>query len=119
MKIAALNGSYRNMGHVTALLKTFLERICLILARPGRQPLPGCPEPRTGRKTKAVVIVSSGLILPILRRFCDRATPLIKDVCRCSLNARLAGRLYAGGVEKRGAEYYAARAFRLGRRLAR
>ncbi len=106
-----------NMGSSTAVLKTFLERVCWVLAKPGRRPLPGCPVPRSARKKRAVAIVSSGLILPVLRRFCDNATPLIKDVCRCSLGARMVGSLYAGGVEKRGVEYYAGRAFRLGKRL--
>lgn len=107
-----------NMASVTALLKTFLERVCWVLAKPGRRPLPGCPVPRTERKKRLVVIVSSGLIPPLLRRFCDNATALIKDVGRCSLGARTVGSLYAGAVEKRGGEYYSGRAFRLGRRLA-
>ena len=107
-----------NMGNVTAVLKTFLERVCWVLAKPGRRPLPGCPVPRTKRKKRLIVIVSSGLILPVLRRFCDNATALIKDVGRCSLGTRMVGSLYAGGVEKRGGEYYSGRAHRLGRRLA-
>lgn len=107
-----------NMGHETAVLKTFMERACWVMARPGRFPLPGCPTPRTGRKKRAIAIVTAGVVPPLLRRFCDEATGLIKSFCTSSLNARLAGSLYAGAVEKRGVEYYAGRAYRLGRRLA-
>ena len=114
---AYILGTPVNMGSVTALMKTFLERVCWTLARPGRRPVKGCPEPRSKKPKKAIVLVSSGLIIPLLRRWCDDATPLIKSVCQCSLNARLVGRLYAGAVEKRGGEYYANKAYKLGRKL--
>jgi FMN-dependent NADH-azoreductase len=108
-----------NMGAVTAIMKTFLERICYTLARPGRWPIRGCPEPRVSERKRLIILVSSGLIPPLLRRLCDDATSLIRTTCGDSLNARLAGSLYAGAVEKRGVEHYAAAARRLGRRLAR
>ncbi|UCD51244.1 MAG: flavodoxin family protein [Phycisphaerales bacterium] len=111
-------GTPVNMGHVTAVMKTFLERICWVFARPGSWPLPGCPQPRTPKQRKAVIIASSGLIAPLLRRFCDEATPLIKRTALDSLNARLVGRLYAGAVEKRGVEPYLSKAYALGKKLA-
>jgi len=114
---AYIFGTPVNMGAATAVMKTFLERICWTLARPGKRPLKGCPEPRSKQAKKAVLIVSSGIIVPLLRRWCDDATPLIKSVCQCSLNARLVGSLYAGAVEKRGVEYYVDRAYNLGRKL--
>jgi multimeric flavodoxin WrbA len=110
-------GTPVNMGHVTAVTKTFLERICWVFARPGKKPIPGCPTPRSTQEKKLVVIVSSGIVPPFMRRFCDDATSLIQVTARDSLNARLVGSLYAGAVEKRGIERYAEKAFALGKRL--
>ena len=111
-------GTPVNMGHVTAVMKTFLERICWVCAKPGGWPLAGCPRPRTDRKKKAIVIASSGIVSPILRRFCDEATPLIKGMARDSLNAKMIGSVYAGAVEKRGTEFYMDKAYRLGTKLS-
>ena len=61
----------------------------------------------------------TGLIIPLLRRFCDDATPLIKSTIGDSLNAKLVGTLYAGGVEKVGLDRYLTRAYALGRKLVR
>ena len=108
-----------NMGAVTAIMKTFLERICYTLARPGRWPIRGCPEPRVAARKRLVILLSAGLIPPVLRRLCDDATSLIRTTCKDSLNARLVGSLYAGAIGKRGADYYAAAARRLGRKLVR
>jgi hypothetical protein len=108
-----------NMGAATAVMKTFLERICFTLARPGRWPIKGCPEPRCAERKKLVVLVSSGLVPPVLRRLCDTATSLIRTTCRDSLNTRLVGSLYAGAVEKRGFDCYTGAARELGRMLAR
>ena len=105
-------------GTVNAVTKAFLERICWTLARAGRWPVRGCPEPRDGRKRRAIVLMSSGLIIPLLRRFCDDATSLIKSTAGDSLNAKLIGSLYAGAVEKVGIERYLERARSLGVRLA-
>ena len=105
-------------GTVNALTKTFLERICWTLARPGRWPVRGCPEPRAKERKQAIAILSTGLIIPLLRRFCDDATPLIRTTIRDSLNARLAGTLYAGGVEKVGVDRYVTRTHKLGEKLA-
>lgn len=115
---AYIFGTPVNMGAVTAVMKSFLERICWTLAKQGRRPVKGCPEPRSKQAKKAIALVSSGLIIPLLRRWCDDATPLIKSVCQCSLNARMVGSLYAGAVEKRGVEYYVDKAYKLGRKLA-
>jgi len=104
-------------GTVNALTKTFLERICWTLARAGRWPIKGCPEPRDARKKQAIALMSSGLIIPLLRRFCDDATTLIKNTIGDSLNAKLVGTLYAGGVEKVGTDRYLERAKKLGARL--
>ncbi len=106
-------------GTVNAVTKTFLERICWTLARPGRWPVKGCPQPRDPRQKRAIVILSSGIISPLLRRFCDDATSLIKSTAGDSLNAKLVGTLYAGGVEKVGIDRYLDRAQALGRKLLR
>ena len=114
---AYLCGSPIFEGTVNALTKGFLERICWTLARPGRWPVRGCPKPRIDEKKRAAVILSSGLIVPLFRWFCDDATSLLKSTFRDSLGAKLVGSLYAGGVEKVGVDRYLDRAFRLGRRL--
>ncbi len=106
-------------GTVNAVTKTFLERICWTLARPGRWPVRGCPEPRCSERKRAIAILSTGLIIPLLRRFCDDATPLIKATIGDSLNAKLVGTLYAGGVEKVGMDRYLAGACKLGQKLVR
>ena len=61
--------------------------------------------------------MSSGIVPPLLRMFCDDATGLIKEFCGCILNARLVGSMYAGAVDKRGVDVYAAQAYHLGRKL--
>lgn len=111
-------GTPVNIGHVTAVMKTFLERICWVTAKPGNYPLKGCPVPRNKKKKKAIIIISSGIVPPILRMWCDDATSLIKCVCDCSLGAGVIGSLYAGAVHTRGVEPYLDKAYRLGRKLA-
>jgi len=105
-------------GTVNAVTKTFLERICWTMAKAGRWPVKGCPEPRIAVKKQAVAILSSGLIVPLLRMFCDDATKLIKSTIGDSVNAKLIGTLYAGGVEKVGMERYLEKAHKLGQKLA-
>lgn len=112
-------GTPVHSAHVTAPMMTFLERICWIYAKPEGQILTvkGIPVPRSDKRRKAVIIVVSGIIPPIFRRFCDEATPHIKDILRCSLNAKTVGTLYAGGIEHRGVKQYYDEAYNLGKRL--
>lgn len=114
-------GTPVHMGHATSLMMAFLERICWVFARPARRVLTveGIPGPRDLRPRKAAVIVVSGVVPPLLRWFCDQATPLIRCTVRDSLNARTTGTLYAGAVENRGLGPYLEPAFRLGLGLAR
>jgi hypothetical protein len=98
-------------------MKTFLERTVWVHARPGQRPIAGCPEPRSAKRKRAIIILSTGIVPPFLRRFCDDATSLIKSNCACSYNARVLGTLYAGAVENRGLEKYCRKAFALGKRL--
>jgi multimeric flavodoxin WrbA len=107
-----------NIGTVTAVMKTFLERTCWTLAKPGSKPIKGCPQPRTKKHKKAVIILSSGVVPPVLRRFCDDASSLIKSSCESSFGARVTGTLYAGALEKRGIDKYLDRAYELGKRLS-
>jgi len=106
-----------HMGHVTSLAMAFLERICWTFAKPTGRVLTvsGCPEPRTAKKRTAAVIVVSGVVPPLLRRFCDEATGLVRRTLKDSLNCRTVDSLYAGAVERRGADIYADAARRLGR----
>jgi hypothetical protein len=65
----------------------------------------------------SVIIVTSGIVPPIYRRFCDDATKLIKRTVKDSLNAETMGDMYAGDIEPRGVDYYFDKAFKLGRKL--
>lgn len=116
---AFIFGTPVNLGHETAILKTFMERCCYVLSKPGNFPLQGVPTPRTRRKKQAVAIIGAGSVPPWLRLFCDQATPLIKDFCHSMLNARLVGSLYAGALHRRGTDAYRQAAFRLGEKLGR
>ena len=107
-------------GYPTALMMLFLERITWTFAKPEARFLTvtGCPTPRSEKKRKAIAIVTSGIVPPLFRRFCDDATSLLKQVMRDCLNAKPVGDMYAGDIEHRGVEYYFDKAFRLGQRLA-
>lgn len=116
---ALILGTPVHMGAATGIMTTFGERICWTFAKPQRQYLTvqGCPRPRSDKKRKAIIIVVSGVVPPVFRRFCDAATPLIKQTIADSLNAKTAGTLYAGGVEHRGIDRYRVQARHLGMRL--
>ena len=116
---AFIIGTPINMGHETAILKTFIERCCYVFARPGTFPMKGVPTPRSQRRKKAVAILSTGVVPPWLRLLCDDATPLIRDFCKTMLNAKLIDSLYAGAIQLRTAAYYEDAAFRLGRELVK
>ena len=115
---AFIFGSSIAIGTVTAVMKTFLDRVVWCFARPGRWPLKGCPQPRTKRERSAIILLASSVVPPIIRFTCDDATKVMRDVCEDALNARVIGSLYAGAIEKRGLERYLPKARELGRRLA-
>ena len=111
------------MAHETAIMKQFLERICWIFAKPAlkrrKMVIPKqCPEPRSNIEKKAIIITSSGIIKSRWKKFCDDATPLIKETIGDSLNAKVVGTMYAGAVMKYGAEKYYDQAYELGKSLA-
>ena len=116
---ALILGTPVHSGYATALMMIFLERITWIFAKPEKRYLTisGCPLPRSDKKRKSIIIVTSGIVPPLYRRFCDWATACIKGIVRDSLNAKTVGDLYAGDIEHRGVEYYYDRAFRLGTKL--
>ena len=114
---ALVFGTPVNLGTATAVMKTFLERACWTLAKPGHRPIEGCPEPRNPKPRQAIVLVSAGTVPPWLRWFCDDATKLIQSFCGSCLGAKVVGSLYAGAVERRGVGSYLPKAFDLGRRL--
>jgi multimeric flavodoxin WrbA len=117
---ALIFGTPVHMGYATAVMMTFLERICWTFAKPEGKVLSihGCPIPRSSKARKAIIIVTSGIVPPLFRKFCDDATKLIRNTARDSLNARTVGALYAGDIEHRGVAYYHDSAFNLGRKLA-
>ena len=117
---ALIFGTPVHMGYATAPLMTFLERICWTFAKPEKKILTisNCPLPRSGKRRKLIIIVTSGIVPPLYRKFCDDATPLIKGVGRDSLNAKTVGDMYAGDIEHRGVEFYFDKAFQLGKKLA-
>ena len=116
---ALIFGTPVHMGYATAIMMTFLERICWTFAKPEGTVLSinGCPVPRSSKTRKAIIIVTSGIVPPLFRKFCDDATKLIRNTARDSLNAKTVGDLYAGDIEHRGVGYYYERAFKLGRKL--
>jgi NAD(P)H-dependent FMN reductase len=112
-------GTPVHMGHATAVMMTFLERICWTFAKPRGKMLTisGCPTPRSNKRRRAIIIITSGIIPPLFRRFCDDATPLIRQTAKDSLNAKTVGDLYAGDIEHRGVAHYFEEAINLGKRL--
>lgn len=113
-------GTPVHSGYATGLMTVFLERVIWVFAKPDKNYLwvRGCPLPRSTKKRKAAVIVTSGIIPPLFRRHCDQASPLIRQIGRDALNAKTIGDLYAGDIEHRGVDRYRNKAFRLGQRLA-
>jgi len=61
------------MGYATAVMMTFLERICWTFGKPEGRVLniQGCPLPRSDKRREAIIIVTSGIIPPMYRKFCD------------------------------------------------
>lgn len=112
-------GTPVHMGFATAIMMSFLERICWTFGKPEKRilTLSECPLPRSDKRRKAIVIVTSGIIPPLYRIFCDDATKLIKCVVRDSLNGKTVGDMYAGDIEHRGVETYFEKAFKLGKKL--
>jgi len=112
-------GSPIHMGYATALMMTFLERICWTFAKPEKSYIiiKGCPAPRSDKKRDAVIIAVSGMIPVRCKKFCNCVTPQIKGVIKDSLNAKTVGELYAGDVWHRGVEHYFSKAFKLAQKL--
>jgi len=112
-------GTPVHMGYATAVMMTFLERICWTFGKPERtvMTIKGCPLPRSNKKRKAVIIVTSGIVPPLYRKLCNLAAKQIKGVVIDSLNGKIVGDMYAGDIEHRGVDHYFDKAFKLGRRL--
>jgi hypothetical protein len=107
------------MGYATGVMMTFLERVCWTFGKPEKSYLTikGCPCPRSDKKRKAVILVTSGIVPPLYQKLCNWAAGQIKTVVRDSLNGKIVGAMYAGDIEHRGVARYYHKAFRLGRRL--
>jgi hypothetical protein len=116
---ALIFGTPVHMGYATGLMTVFLERIIWTFGEPTGRVLtiPKIPRPRETKPRRAITIVTSGLVPPIFRRLCDRATAQIREITNI-LTAKSVGDLYAGDIERRGVERYLEKAFRLGRKLA-
>jgi multimeric flavodoxin WrbA len=116
---ALIFGTPVHMGYATAVMMTFLERICWTFAKPERRFLTinGCPLPRSDKTRKAIIIVTSGIVPPIYSKLCNWAAGQIKGVVKDSLNGKIVGDMYAGDIEHRGVDYYFDRAIHLGRKL--
>lgn len=112
-------GTPVHMGYATGVMMTFLERICWTFGKPEKSYLTvkGCPCPRSDKKRKAIIIVTSGIVPPLYQKFCNWAAGQIKSVARDSLNGKIVGAMYAGDIEHRGVERYHHKAFKLGKRL--
>ena len=107
------------MGTVTGIMKTFCERFCWVLSKPGRWPIRGCPTPRTQRKKAAIIIMSTGIISTWLRKFCDDASKFFRGCIPCMLNAKISGILFAGsvGMNTPKSDRYLSKATTLGEKL--
>ena len=118
---ALILGTPVHSGYPTALMMIFLERISWTFAKPEKgylfNTVYGCPLPRSDKKRKSIIIVTSGIIPPLYRIFCDWATKCIRDIVRHSLNAQTVGDMYAGDIEHRGVDYYFDKANKLGQKL--
>ena len=116
---ALIMGTPIHMGYATALVMTFLERICWTFAKPAKSYIlvKGCPAPRSDKKRKAVIIAVSGMIPAKYKKLCNWATPQIKGVMKDSLNAQTVGELYAGDLWHREIEQYFTKAKKLGEKL--
>ena len=116
---ALILGTPVHSGYPTALMMMFLERITWTFAKPEKSYLniKGCPTPRSNKQRKAIIIVTSGIIPPLYRQFCDWATACIRGIVKDALNAKTVGNLYAGDIEHRRVEYYVDKAFDLGKKL--
>ena len=112
-------GTPVHMAYASALMMTFLERICWTFAKPEKNYVlvKGCPTPRSDKKRKAIIIAVSGMIPSRYKRLCNAATPQIRGVIKDSINAETVGKLYAGDVWHVGVETYLDDAFKLGRKL--
>jgi FMN-dependent NADH-azoreductase len=113
-------GTPIHMAYASALMMTFLERICWTFAKPEKSYVlvKGCPAPRSDIKRKAVIIAVSGMIPHKYKRLCNVATPQIKGVIKDSLNADTVGTMYAGDVWHIGVEHYYNDAIKLGKKLS-
>jgi len=109
-------GTPLHNGGVHEVLYTFLVRIVWVFAKPGGKllTLHGAPVPRSDKKRKSITIISTGLVPPIYRMFCDDATHIIKDTVKVALNGKTLGSLYAGDIEHRGVDFYFNKAYKLG-----
>jgi len=112
-------GTPIHMGYASALMMTFLERICWTFAKPEKSYVivRGCPASSSDKKRKAIILAVSGMIPPRYKRRCNEATPQIRGVIKDSLNAETVGKLYAGDVWHAGVETYFDPAFKLGKKL--
>jgi multimeric flavodoxin WrbA len=113
---AYIFGTPINVGRETAIMKTFIEWIGYVLLKPGKYPIDVCPTPRTTKK-EGRRRHEFGDRAAAFRMFCDDVTSIIEHLCSSMLNACLVGSLYVGAVEKRGADFYTASAYQLGRKL--
>ncbi len=112
-------GTPIHMGYASALMMTFLERICWTFAKPAKNYIivKGCPTPRSDKQRKAVITAVSGMIPQRYKKLCNWATPQIKGVIKDSLNAKTVGTLYAGDVWHKGVDHYFDKALKLGQKL--
>ena len=116
---AYIFGSPVNCGTETAVMKTFLERIVWVFSKPGNKPLKGCPNPRTNKKKVAMFIISSGIIPPALRWFCDDASRHFDSTLKACFETKIVSSMYAGAIRNRSVSYYFDKAVAGGAKLAR
>jgi multimeric flavodoxin WrbA len=88
-------------GFVSGVMTVFSERAVWRTARPTGEALglKGVPAPRLEGKSRAVAtLVTAGGIPQKLRKFCDQATPWLRDTGGIMCNGLLVCDMYAGAI---------------------
>lgn len=115
---AIILGSPMNFGTVTAVTKTFMERLLCYAYWPWRM---NAPRVRNPHKSKVAVVVASSAAPALVARLSSRMVRLLKDAAGL-MSARTVGVLFIGLAAKTNGPHLSERvlkkAHRLGRRLA-
>jgi len=109
-----------NSGSVTAVTKSFMERLTFTLARPTGRWLwfKGVPQTRIEKRKRAVVVTSAGMVPRYLRFLVSYPEYQLAGTAGMTLNADVVGKMFIGSISGRALrESELRRAFEMGRLL--